>query len=278
MVAERPLDRRPIHGSQAVTIGGVPALALRVSYVGEHGWELYAPTEYGLRLWDALWEAGRPLRHGARRARSPGLARGSRRATASGARTSTPSSTRSRRASDFTVDFDKQEFIGRDALVRKREAGPATRGSAASSSTSANGSWSGRSRSSSGSQKVGLRDQRQLRVRGRPEHCLRLPARGAGDTGRAGGAPLLRRPLSGDRHSGAALRPIGQPPARARPNVVTDVARDLQRGPGTEHLARKLIEGTNATSRKRRVHRHQRRSTDRRARRAADRRRRGAGQ
>ena len=37
----------------------MPVLALRVTYVGELGWELYAPTEYGRALWDALWEAGR---------------------------------------------------------------------------------------------------------------------------------------------------------------------------------------------------------------------------
>jgi len=36
------------------------ALALRLSYAGELGWEIYAPIEYGLRLWDLLWEAGKP--------------------------------------------------------------------------------------------------------------------------------------------------------------------------------------------------------------------------
>ena len=43
-----------------ITVGPVPCLALRVTYVGELGWELYCPTEFGLRLWDTLWEAGRP--------------------------------------------------------------------------------------------------------------------------------------------------------------------------------------------------------------------------
>ena len=38
----------------------MPVLALRVTYVGELGWELYAPTEYGRALWTTLWEAGRP--------------------------------------------------------------------------------------------------------------------------------------------------------------------------------------------------------------------------
>ncbi len=41
-------------------VGGVPVTALRVSYVGELGWELYASAETGRRLWDVLWEAGRP--------------------------------------------------------------------------------------------------------------------------------------------------------------------------------------------------------------------------
>jgi glycine cleavage system T protein len=42
-------------------VGHVPCRALRVSYVGEHGWEIYAPTEFGRALWDTLWDAGRPL-------------------------------------------------------------------------------------------------------------------------------------------------------------------------------------------------------------------------
>ena len=41
-----------------MSIGAVPALAVRVTYVGELGWELYRPTEYGLTLWDLLWDAG----------------------------------------------------------------------------------------------------------------------------------------------------------------------------------------------------------------------------
>jgi glycine cleavage system aminomethyltransferase T len=51
----------PSYTAQAIYLGHVPALALRLSYVGELGWEIYAPTEYGLHLWDILWEAGRPF-------------------------------------------------------------------------------------------------------------------------------------------------------------------------------------------------------------------------
>ncbi|MGO9974278.1 MAG: GcvT family protein [Solirubrobacteraceae bacterium] len=42
-----------------VSVGDVPVRALRVTSVGEQGWELYCPTEYGSGLWRALWGAGR---------------------------------------------------------------------------------------------------------------------------------------------------------------------------------------------------------------------------
>ncbi len=45
-----------------ITIGTVRVWALRISYVGELGWELYIPMEQGLLVWDTLWEAGQ--KHG----------------------------------------------------------------------------------------------------------------------------------------------------------------------------------------------------------------------
>ncbi len=51
----------PYMTAKQITVGEVPSLALRISYVGELGWEIYAPTEQGRRLWDILWEAGQPL-------------------------------------------------------------------------------------------------------------------------------------------------------------------------------------------------------------------------
>src|SRR5262249_11308357 len=47
--------------AREIGVGPVPGLAVRITYVGELGWELYCPTEFGLRLWDVLWQAGRPL-------------------------------------------------------------------------------------------------------------------------------------------------------------------------------------------------------------------------
>ena len=41
-----------------LAVGRIPCLALRVTYVGELGWELYCPSEFGVALWDTIWEAG----------------------------------------------------------------------------------------------------------------------------------------------------------------------------------------------------------------------------
>jgi len=44
---------------KAIEVGTLRVLASRISYVGDLGWELYIPMDQGLRLWDALWEAGK---------------------------------------------------------------------------------------------------------------------------------------------------------------------------------------------------------------------------
>ncbi len=44
--------------AQWVEINGVRTLMVRISYVGDLGWEIHAPIEQGERLWDTLWEAG----------------------------------------------------------------------------------------------------------------------------------------------------------------------------------------------------------------------------
>jgi glycine cleavage system aminomethyltransferase T/glycine/D-amino acid oxidase-like deaminating enzyme len=48
----------PFATCQWVEFGPVRALASRISYVGELGWEIYVPMEQGARLWDTLWAAG----------------------------------------------------------------------------------------------------------------------------------------------------------------------------------------------------------------------------
>jgi glycine cleavage system aminomethyltransferase T/glycine/D-amino acid oxidase-like deaminating enzyme len=54
-------DDFPYMSAREITVGDVPVRALRVTYVGELGWELYCPTEFGLTLWRSLWDAGREV-------------------------------------------------------------------------------------------------------------------------------------------------------------------------------------------------------------------------
>ncbi|MGH8959847.1 MAG: GcvT family protein [Jatrophihabitantaceae bacterium] len=56
--AELGNEAFPFMTAQDLTVGDVPVRALRVTFVGELGWELYASSEYGSALWSALWSAG----------------------------------------------------------------------------------------------------------------------------------------------------------------------------------------------------------------------------
>lgn len=53
-------DAFPYYTAQPIQIGIISGWALRMSFVGELGWELHVPCEYGLRLWDKVWAAGQP--------------------------------------------------------------------------------------------------------------------------------------------------------------------------------------------------------------------------
>jgi glycine cleavage system aminomethyltransferase T len=50
----------PAGSSKRVKLGGLNPLLIRTSLVGEPGFELWADMKSGPKLWDALWEAGRP--------------------------------------------------------------------------------------------------------------------------------------------------------------------------------------------------------------------------
>jgi len=48
----------PFGKVKRITVAGAPVLALRVTYVGELGFELHIPVEFALSVYDALMEAG----------------------------------------------------------------------------------------------------------------------------------------------------------------------------------------------------------------------------
>jgi glycine cleavage system aminomethyltransferase T/glycine/D-amino acid oxidase-like deaminating enzyme len=106
------------------TVGNVPVRMLRVTYVGELGWEIYCPAEYGLGLWRAVWEAGQPhgiVAGGYRAIDSLRLEKGYRVWGAD----ITPDENPDEGGVGFCVKLDKVGgFLGRDALLAARERGP----------------------------------------------------------------------------------------------------------------------------------------------------------
>ena len=103
-------------------VGMIPVRALRLSFVGELGYELHHPVEYERSLYDLLMAAGERVRD--------------RELRLSGPRIDAPregvSSVGSDMSADWTplqagmerfVDFEKGDFIGRDALLRQRDEG-----------------------------------------------------------------------------------------------------------------------------------------------------------
>jgi 4-methylaminobutanoate oxidase (formaldehyde-forming) len=48
----------PFAACREITVAGAPVLALRVTYVGELGWELHVPAEFAATVYDALMDAG----------------------------------------------------------------------------------------------------------------------------------------------------------------------------------------------------------------------------
>ena len=112
----------PYRGARHVTIGGVPVLAVRLSYVGELGWELYVPNDRGADLWDALWEAGRPhglIAVGAAAFTSMRIEKGYRLWGTDIHTEYNPYEA----GLGFAVRLNKGDFIGRDALAEARKAG-----------------------------------------------------------------------------------------------------------------------------------------------------------
>ena len=106
----------PYMRAQELAIGRVPCLALRVTYVGDLGWELYCRSEFGLALWDTIWEAGQAhglVAGGYKAIDSLRLEKGYRVWGAD----ITPDDTPYEAGLGFAVKLDEDDFVGRDALV-----------------------------------------------------------------------------------------------------------------------------------------------------------------
>jgi dimethylglycine dehydrogenase len=108
----------PFFHARHLEVGGVPTLTLRLSYVGELGFELHHPIEHLRTLYERLHEAGEPLGlvdFGYRALESLRLEKGYRLWGADMSADWTPLEAGLERF----VRFDKGDFVGRDALLRR---------------------------------------------------------------------------------------------------------------------------------------------------------------
>jgi glycine cleavage system aminomethyltransferase T/glycine/D-amino acid oxidase-like deaminating enzyme len=108
-------------GARELWVGNVPVTALRLSYVGELGWELYTSADMGTKLWDTLWAAGQ--QHGLVAAGRSAF--GSLRLEKGYRSWGTDMTTEHdpyEAGLGFAVRMDKGEFVGRGALEGRAEA------------------------------------------------------------------------------------------------------------------------------------------------------------
>ncbi|WP_309667457.1 aminomethyltransferase family protein, partial [Tabrizicola sp.] len=126
--ADLSTDAVPFRQSRMLEIGPVSVRAVRVTYMGELGYELYIPTEYSHAAYEALIAAITaagvdPVHCGLVALESLRLEKGYRDFGVDIDNTDTPLEA----GLGFVVDLTKPDFIGREALVAKKAAGPLKR-------------------------------------------------------------------------------------------------------------------------------------------------------
>jgi 4-methylaminobutanoate oxidase (formaldehyde-forming) len=108
--------------ARELTIGSAPVLALRVGYVGELGWELHVPTEYGAHVYETLRAAGEPhgiVDVGYRAIDTMRMEKG----YLYWSTDITPDSSPFEAGLDWRVDLDAGDFCGREALLAQQATG-----------------------------------------------------------------------------------------------------------------------------------------------------------
>lgn len=120
-------DAFPYMSARELRIGYAPVLALRVTYVGELGYELHLPTEYAAHVYELLWTAGHDFGVANAGYRAIDSLRLEKRYLYWGADI-TPDYTPYEAGLGFAVSLKKNtDFIGRTALEKARALGPRRR-------------------------------------------------------------------------------------------------------------------------------------------------------
>jgi 4-methylaminobutanoate oxidase (formaldehyde-forming) len=121
-LADLSNDAFAFASARFIELGYATPLAVRISFAGELGWEIYMPPDFAPAVFDALMDAGRDLGIqpvGFHAIDSLRLECGFRHWGADIGPDDTPWEA----GLGFAVKLDKGEFIGREALLRQKEKG-----------------------------------------------------------------------------------------------------------------------------------------------------------
>ena len=108
--------------SSRAMVAGVPCILLRIGFVGETGWELHFPAEYGEYMWDTLMDAGREFGIAPFGLEAQRILRLEKKHIIVGQDTDAMSNPLESDM-EWVVRFDKEDFIGRPGLSRVAEQG-----------------------------------------------------------------------------------------------------------------------------------------------------------
>lgn len=113
-------------GFRKTFISGIPVTAVCLSHVGELGWEIYTTADYGLRLWDVIWRAGK--RYGMIAAGREALnALRMEKGFLDCGTDLTTEQNPYEAGLDHLIDSSKGDFVGSEAVQRLRTRAPARR-------------------------------------------------------------------------------------------------------------------------------------------------------
>lgn len=115
---DEPITGLPFQGVRSVNVDGVPATIVRTGYTGEFGFQAIVPADAAASLWAKLTGLATPAGHEALEVamvevRQPILHR-----------EVDPEGDVVSAGLNWMVDLEKDEFLGRDALIELRDAAP----------------------------------------------------------------------------------------------------------------------------------------------------------
>ncbi len=120
--AELSSDAMPYLAASECKIAGVSAIVLRIGFVGELGYEIHVPSQFGLHVWEAILEAGREFSIAPFGLEAQRVLRLEKKHLLPGIDTDALSNPLEADL-PWIVKLDKDDFVGKESLARAQQRG-----------------------------------------------------------------------------------------------------------------------------------------------------------